>query len=316
VVCTSRPLSGLNRIAVPVVSRRRNQGDYGSVGRYPFALRLGMPGDLAAVSGLVREAAEWLRTNKNTDQWAKPWPDRIRRRERMLNDLLKGKTWLVWDGETVAATITVDTDEPVDLTEQPVWPEHERHQSALYVRRIVVARGYAGRGLGAALLDWAADVAKRDHKAALIRIDVWTTNLELHAYYERQRFVRLPDRDPASLPDYPSRALFEREADLPGSDYTRLFLQEERNGAGGFRLQGHLRIFTVRPRRPVRRVGGAVALRRPGDAVGLSAYDIECGKMRAAFIGKDSDTLRPAHGREYGPVGNEIVDASTCSAPE
>jgi GNAT superfamily N-acetyltransferase len=194
-----------------------------------------MPGDLDAVSGLVREAAEWLRTSKNTDQWAKPWPDRGRQRERILNDLLKGKTWLVWDGGTAAATITVDTDEPVDLNEQPVWPEHERHRPTLYVRRIVVGRSYAGRGLGAALLDWAAHVAKRDHEAALIRIDVWTTNLELHAYYEGQRFIRLPDCDPASLPDYPSLALFERDADLPGSDYTELFLEEERNDTGKFR---------------------------------------------------------------------------------
>lgn len=185
-----------------------------------------MPGDLDAVSGLVREAAEWLRTSKNTDQWARPWPDRIRQRERMLHDLLKGKTWLVWDGGIAAATITIDTDEPVDLNEQPVWPEHERHRSALYVRRIVVARDYAGCGLGAALLDWAADVAKRDHGAGLIRIDVWTTNLELHAYYQGQRFIRLPGRDSASLRTYPSRALFERAANLPGSDYTNLFLEE------------------------------------------------------------------------------------------
>jgi GNAT superfamily N-acetyltransferase len=194
-----------------------------------------MPGDLDAVSGLVREAAEWLRTSKTTDQWARPWPDRIRQRERMLNDLLKGKTWLVWDGATAAATITVDTDEPVDLKEQPVWPEHERHRSALYVRRIVVARDYAGCGLGAALLDWAAHVAKRDHQAALIRIDVWTTNLELHAYYEEQRFTRLRGRDPRELAGYPSQALFERGADLPGSNYQELFLEEERNDTGKFR---------------------------------------------------------------------------------
>lgn len=187
------------------------------------------------VDGLVREAAEWLRTSKDTDQWAKPWPDRIRHRERILNDLLKGKTRLVWDGETAVATITVDTDEPVDLNEQPVWPESERHRSALYVRRIVVARDYAGRGLGAALLDWAAHVAERDHQAALIRIDVWTTNLELHAYYEGQRFVRLPNRDPVSRPDYPSQALFERTADLSGTDYTKLFLEEERNNKEKFR---------------------------------------------------------------------------------
>ncbi len=194
-----------------------------------------MPGDLDAVSGLVREAAEWLRTSKNTDQWAEPWPDRARQRERMLNDLLKGKTWLVWDGETVAATITVDTGEPVDLNDQPVWPKRKTDRPALYVRRIVVARSYAGCGLGAALLDWAADVAKKDHGAALIRIDVWTTNRELHAYYEGQRFTRLRGRELRKLAGYPSQALFEREAEIPGSDYTKLFLEEKRNDEGKFR---------------------------------------------------------------------------------
>lgn len=194
-----------------------------------------MPGDLDAVCGLVREAAEWLRTSKNTDQWAKPWPDRARRRERMLDDLLKGKTWLAWDGETAVATITVDPDEPVDLNDQPVWPEHERHRPALYVRRVVVARSYAGCGLGAALLDWAADVAKRDHGAVLIRIDVWTTNLELHAYYQGQRFARLPGRELRALAAYPSQALFEREAGIPGSDYTKLFREEERSDESKFR---------------------------------------------------------------------------------
>ena len=64
---------------------------------------------------------------------------------------------------------------------------------------------------------------------------MWTTNLELHAYYERQRFVRLPDREPASLLDYPSQALFQRAKDLSGLDYTKLFLEEERNDAGKFR---------------------------------------------------------------------------------
>ena len=175
--------------------------------------------------GLVREAAEWLRTSKDTDQWENPWPDRARQRERILNDLLKGKTWIVWDGAIAAATITVDTEDPLDLNEQPVWPTHRRHEPALYVRRVIVSRRYAGRELGAALLDWAADVAERDHGAALIRVDVWTTNTDLHAYYQSQDFVRCPGRDPQELADYPSQALFEREVDHSRYDYTRRFTE-------------------------------------------------------------------------------------------
>lgn len=196
------------------------------MGNYPLALRLGTPADLEEVRGLVREAATWLRTSKPTDQWAKPWPDQAGQQERMLSDLLKGKTWLLWDGSIAAATITVDTEEPVDLNERPVWPPHKRGEPALYIRRVIVGRRYAGRGLGAALLDWAADTAGRDYDAALIRIDVWTTNTELHAYYESQRFTRREGRDPRELTNYPSQALFERDVDRPRSGYCRLFTED------------------------------------------------------------------------------------------
>ena len=185
-----------------------------------------MPGDLDEVRTLVREATEWLRTSKDTDQWANPWPDRAGHRERILNDLLKGKTWIVWDRTAAAATITIDTEEPLDLNEQPVWPAHKRRELALYVRRVIVSRRYAGIRLGAALLNWAAYVAKRDHEAVLIRVDVWTTNSELHAYYERQRFTRCVGRDPQELANYPSQALFEREVDRSGPDHAKFFVEE------------------------------------------------------------------------------------------
>lgn len=205
----------------------RAAGDYVSVGRYPFVLRPAGPRDLEKVVGLVREAAEWMRS-KGIDQWQKPWPDRAGQRERILNDLFKGKTWLLRDGKTIAATITIDTDEPFDQDERPVWPSDKSEKPALYVRRVIVSRRYARHGLGAALLDWAAYVAKTDHGAELIRIDVRTTNRKLHAYYEGQWFTRC--QDPQGLGDYPSQALFERTVDVPGSDFTKLFITEEDQG--------------------------------------------------------------------------------------
>jgi GNAT superfamily N-acetyltransferase len=113
----------------------------------------------------------------------------------------------------------------MDVAEHPVWPAEESQSAVLYVRRVIVSRRYAQLGLGAALLDWAADVAKTDHGADLIRIDVRTTNLRLHAYYEGQRFTRCPD--PQGLGDYPSQALFERSVHVPGSDFTKLFITED-----------------------------------------------------------------------------------------
>jgi GNAT superfamily N-acetyltransferase len=194
-------------------------------------LRLASPGDLDVVRGLVRHAAAWLST-KPTDQWQNPWPDRAGQRERILNDLIKGKTWIVWDGPASAATITVDTEEPLARHDLPVWPAHKRQGKALYVRRVIVSRDYAGLGLGAGLLDWAADVAKRDHEADFIRIDVWTTNLDLHAYYQRQRFIQQQGRDPEEIPGYPAQALFEREVGNSSSDYCELFAEEGRSRPG------------------------------------------------------------------------------------
>ena len=211
----------------PAVSRVADTGDYVPVGTYPFALRLAAPGDLSEVHGLVREAVAWLRECKHTDQWARPWPDQAGRKERIQNDLLEGKTWLVWDDDTVAGTITIDTEEPIAAHAQPIWPVHKRHELALYVRRVIVSRSYAGIRLGAGLLDWASDVAKRDYGAKLIRLDVWTTNLKLHEYYVGQRFTRCEGRDPRELDNYPSQALFERAVDQAGSDYTELFTEAE-----------------------------------------------------------------------------------------
>jgi GNAT superfamily N-acetyltransferase len=191
------------------------------VGGYPFVLRLAVPRDLDSVVALVREAAAWLRS-MGIDQWQDPWPDPAGHRERILNDLFKGKTWLVQDGKNPAGTITIDTDEPMDVDEHPVWPAEESQPAVLYVRRVIVSRRYARLGMGAALLDWAADVAKTSHRAELIRIDVRTTNLKLHAYFEGRRFTRCPD--PQGLGDYSSPALFERSVDVPGSDFTKLFM--------------------------------------------------------------------------------------------
>ena len=143
----------------------------------------------------------------------------------MLSDLIKGKTWLLWDESIPAGTITIDTEEPLAGGDQPVWPEYKRHEPALYVRRVIVSRNYAGIGLGAALLDWAGDMAKRDYGVTLIRVDVWTTNLNLHAYYVGQRFTRREGRDPRELANYPSQALFEREVNQSGSDYKRLLVE-------------------------------------------------------------------------------------------
>jgi ribosomal protein S18 acetylase RimI-like enzyme len=179
------------------------------VTRLPLALRQAAPDDLGVVLELLSESIRWLQ-EMGLDQWAEPWPDEAGRNRRIARDLADGKTWLILDDNEVAGTITID---PAD---RGVWPSHARGDKAVYVRKLIVRRHYAGLGLGARLLDWAADFAARRYQAELIRIDVWTTNWRLHHYYRRQGFQfceLMPDTE------YPSRALFERSTSRRLSDY-------------------------------------------------------------------------------------------------
>jgi GNAT superfamily N-acetyltransferase len=177
------------------------------------------------VQELVDEAAVWLR-GKKTDQWAKPWPDRDGRDRRILGDLARDRTWVVWDDNIAAGTITIDTEDPVDAAENLVWPAHRLTESALYVHRVIVRRSHAGLELGARLFDWASARATRLIGSPLLRIDVWTDNWDLHAYYRRQGFTLCEFRDPRELPDYPARALFERRVSPNGRHRTPLFREQ------------------------------------------------------------------------------------------
>jgi GNAT superfamily N-acetyltransferase len=171
-------------------------------------LRQASTGDLEVIVRLIEGAAGWLRT-KGTDQWAQPWPDRVGRDRRIVTHLGSGKTWICWDRQTPAATITADPDE------DPYWPERQRREPAIYINRLVVSRAYAGAGLGAELIDWAGRKARRDYGALWIRVSAWTTNTGLHSYYRGQGFQASGFHTDDG---YPSGARFQKStANLPAS---------------------------------------------------------------------------------------------------
>jgi hypothetical protein len=86
-------------------------GEYGVMPVGPIALRRGTTDDMEVVIQLIEEVAEWLRQDKGTDQWARPWPNRTARDSRILASLSQGKTWIGWDDGIPAVTITADPDE-------------------------------------------------------------------------------------------------------------------------------------------------------------------------------------------------------------
>lgn len=162
-------------------------------------------GDLPVVLSLINEASEWLRT-KGTDQWARAWPSEPERDMRVLTGLRNGKTWIVWDGDVAAATITIANSYNPKVWETP-GSTCDLPDRAVYVHRLIISRKYAGSGLGAELIDWAGLRGKRKNRAKWIRIDVWTSNLALHAFYESIGFAACGT---CLDPDYPSGALFQK----------------------------------------------------------------------------------------------------------
>lgn len=171
-------------------------------------------GDLKLILKMIDEAAGWLQA-KGTDQWDKPWPDEEQRDARVERGLRAHRTWIVENDGIPVATITCRPDANPDL-----WMEAEQADLAVYVSRLVVSRSHAGLGVGAELIRWAGRWARKQYGARWIRIDVWTTNIALHSYYENEEFSFLRFCD---YVEYPSAALFQRStAHIRSADIPRL----------------------------------------------------------------------------------------------
>lgn len=135
--------------------------------------------DLAGLLAFRAEAAAWL-SGLGTDQWQRPYPA-----DRLRETLEAGAVFMVMDGDATAATITLVPD-----VEEGLWKERELAEPALFVNKLTVARTHAGRNVGGRLLDWAGHRAHRAG-AKWLRLDAWTSNRQLQAYYLRQGFAHV-----------------------------------------------------------------------------------------------------------------------------
>lgn len=155
--------------------------------------------DLAIILTLRTEASQWL-AQQGIDQWAVAWPNPEEQNRRILTSIEAGETWMVRnEDEATMATVALDT-----FSDPRLWTPDEQADPAMYLHRLIVRRKHAG--LGAEIMDWACH---RAHRLGLhwLRIDVWTENIGLHRYYERNGFEHVRTLD---LSDYPSGALFQR----------------------------------------------------------------------------------------------------------
>lgn len=161
-----------------------------------LVVRPAEPGDLGVVEELLTGASEWL-ASRGIDQWQYP-----PHRDRISAAIAVGTVYLFSrESGEVVATLQLD-----DLADSEFWGQEDRPHDALYVHRMAVRRDAAGGGLGAYMLDWAAEQTAQAGKQWL-RLDAWKDNPGLHEFYERTGFhlVRIVD-----LSHRRSGALFQR----------------------------------------------------------------------------------------------------------
>jgi ribosomal protein S18 acetylase RimI-like enzyme len=164
--------------------------------------------DVPAILRLIGSSAAWLQRSKQTDQWARPWPNRDERDARVAQGIMDHLTFMVADDAgTLAGTVTC-REHGNDM----LWTEAELAEPAAYVSRLIVSRDHAGQGIGSALIHWAGARAVDHWGAHWVRVDVWTTNTALHQYYKNQGFDHVRTLDFADPWQYPSAALFQKPA--------------------------------------------------------------------------------------------------------
>ncbi|MBN1171799.1 MAG: GNAT family N-acetyltransferase [Micromonosporaceae bacterium] len=161
-------------------------------------LRTAVPSDVDVLLAWRREIAAWITQTIGSDQWSTPYP-----RERLAMWIDRGETAMVSlspDSDPIA-TITASTWGDPEL-----WTDEELKVPAHYLYKLSVLRPYAGQGIGECLIAWARDLAAKAG-SHVVRCDVWSSNMKLKTYYERQGFRYL-----RTEPDVNSGALFEIQA--------------------------------------------------------------------------------------------------------
>ena len=205
-------LASVRLVRVIGISRRPGTSKDGP--QPVFHIRLAEKSDMGAIVGLIDEAAGWLKAEKGTDQWQRPWPNLDARDQRIRRGIRKGRTWIVEDwtepvGSPGRLVATVSCGRGGN---KKLWTQRERKKEAVYISRLIVSREYKGRGVGAALINWASLRGINGWGAECTRLDVWTTNLDLQCYYKGQKFEHIRTCDFANPWEYPSAALFQKSA--------------------------------------------------------------------------------------------------------
>jgi GNAT superfamily N-acetyltransferase len=140
-----------------------------------------LPRDIATVSSILLEAAQWLR-----EQGIPMWRDDELSPERIRTDVATGHFFLAVFADEPAATIKFQLHDPI------FWPDTPADEAA-FIHRLAVRRAFADGQISELLLRWAAERAKTLGRRFL-RLDCEASRPRLRAVYERFGFQHHSDR--------------------------------------------------------------------------------------------------------------------------
>ncbi|MEU9161174.1 GNAT family N-acetyltransferase [Streptomyces sp. NPDC048424] len=147
-------------------------------------IRPGGPDDAAGILGMLDSAVAWMNARGNTEQWGTiPYSQRPGGVERVERYTTENVPYVAELGGVPVGALVLDTGPSPQM---PIAPADEPER---YVRLLVSDRRHAGLGIGAALLEHAAEETRRAG-VELLRVDCWAGGGgELVGFYERNGFA-------------------------------------------------------------------------------------------------------------------------------
>jgi GNAT superfamily N-acetyltransferase len=138
-------------------------------------------GDAGRLLALFDDAVAWLVARGQTGQWgSEPFSARPSSVERAQGWASRGGLWFAVDGTADAGAIVLG------VAHDYVPPSS---RAELYVQVLLTAAAWRGRGVGALLIEHAAELG-RAGGAEQLRVDCWDGVPELPRRYERLGFTR------------------------------------------------------------------------------------------------------------------------------
>jgi GNAT superfamily N-acetyltransferase len=136
-------------------------------------VRLATLEDVPVVAEMLDEATAFVRA-KGRDQWPMPYPHR-----KLRGSVAAGSLYVVEVAGETAGTFTLLLDDP------KFWGT--RPPDAVYLHKLAVRRAFAGRGIGARVVEWVAQEAARRGRA-FVRLDCQRDLPGIRRHYERLGF--------------------------------------------------------------------------------------------------------------------------------